>query len=193
MIHDPKNAISDWQAALQYLKEGNRRFLENRLMPRFTNAQDRETLKSGQKPFAVIVTCSDSRCSPEIYFDQKLGDIFVVRNAGNIVDTAALGSIEYAALHLGVPLIVVVGHTCCGAVMAACAAADGHPHSLQVVVDSIRKITKGTDDLDKAINANVNGAVSTIKNDEIVKEAAVQVLGACYDIETGEVSWLTNK
>jgi len=189
-IHDPNNAIDDWQTSLQYLHDGNKRYVENRLIARNSNAQDRNTLKNGQRPFAVIVTCSDSRVPPEIYFDQKLGCIFVVRNAGNIADTAALGSIEYAVIHLRVPLIVVVGHTCCGAVTAACADGDGHPGNLQAILDSIREFVKGSDSLEKAVYDNVVGAAGKIKNDEIIRKAGTKVLGACYDIETGQVSWL---
>jgi len=189
-IHDPKIAVDDWQAALKYLKDGNKRFVGNKLTTRRTNEQDRNALKDGQKPFAAIVTCSDSRVPPEIFFDQKLGCIFVVRNAGNIADTAALGSIEYAVAHLHVPLIVVVGHTCCGAVTAACADGGGHPDNLQAVLDSIREFVKGSDGLESAICDNVAGVAGKIKNDEIIRKAGTQVLGACYDIETGEVSWL---
>ena len=190
-IHDPKRAVKDWKTALRYLKDGNKRFVENKLMPRDTNTRDREVLKSGQKPFAVVVTCSDSRVVPEIYFDQKLGDIFVVRNAGNTADVAALGSIEYAVVHLRVPLVVVVGHSCCGAVIAACADGDGHPNNLQAVVDSIREFVKGSDNLEKAICANANGVANKIKNDEIIKETGAQIMSAYYDIETGEVRFTT--
>ena len=95
-IHQPGELIEDANAALQMLKEGNERYLKGQLIPKTSYSADREVLNNGQKPFAVVLTCSDSRAAPEIFFDQKLGDIFVIRNAGNVADKTALGSIEYA-------------------------------------------------------------------------------------------------
>lgn len=159
----------------------------NKGIKRDTNAADRNVLKDGQKPFAVVLTCSDSRVSPEIYFDQKLGDIFVVRNAGDIADAAALGSIEYAVEHLKAPLVVVAGHSKCGAVTAA--VQGGHfPDNLQFILDNI-KDTVQSNDVDTAIHENIDGVVAKIQANEIVEEAEVTVVGAYYDIETGKISW----
>ena len=142
-IHKPEEAVDDWKTALRYLEAGNKRYLKNRMLARDTYEQDRASLKSGQKPFAVVVTCSDSRVPPELFFDQKLGDIFVIRSAGNTADKAALGSIEYAVLHLHVPLVVVVGHSSCGAVTGAMQ--DGkHPENLQSIMDAIHPALKET-------------------------------------------------
>lgn len=186
-MHSPDEAISDWQVAVQLLKDGNQRYLDNKGIKRDTNAADRNVLKDGQKPFAVVLTCSDSRVSPEIYFDQKLGDIFVVRNAGDIADAAALGSIEYAVEHLKAPLVVVAGHSKCGAVTAA--VQGGHfPDNLQFILDNI-KDTVQSNDVDTAIHENIDGVVAKIQANEIVEEAEVTVVGAYYDIETGKISW----
>ena len=104
--------------AIELLKAGNARFISGALSPKEDYAEDRKRLAEGQHPFAVVLCCSDSRVAPEIIFDQKLGDLFVIRNAGNVVDDDVLGSIEYAVEHLGTPLVVVLGHSCCGAVTA---------------------------------------------------------------------------
>ena len=187
-IHDPGTAVTDPAVALQYLKDGNQRYLDNNGIQRNTNASDRNVLADGQKPFAVIVTCSDSRVSPEIYFDQKLGDIFVIRNAGNIADATALGSIEYAVDHLKSPLVVVVGHSSCGAVTAAVQGGT-FPDNLQSILTTI-KVSIGSDtDVDTAIHDNINSVVSKIQNDEVIQDNNATVVGAYYDIATGKITW----
>jgi carbonic anhydrase len=106
-------------AALERLKEGNARFAADRPAAKDQGSKRRAELARGQYPFAVIITCSDSRVPPETIFDQGLGDLFVIRLAGNVVDTAAVGSVEFAVGHRHVPLVVVLGHEECGAVQAA--------------------------------------------------------------------------
>lgn len=187
-IHSPGELVSDSQKALQYLKDGNQRYLDNRTIVRDTNAEDRNVLKDGQKPFAVIVTCSDSRVSPEIYFDQKLGDIFVIRNAGNIADETVLGSIEYAVEHLHAPLVVVVGHSSCGAVTGAFNGGE-YPENLQTIINTISSSIENSNDIVEAIHANIDSVVEQINENEIVKEMGANVIGAHYNIESGEVSW----
>lgn len=190
-VHNIQEIIHDWQTAQQYLKDGNQRYLDNNTVIGDTSAEDREALKNGQHPFAVIVTCSDSRVAPEIYFDQNLGNIFVIRNAGNIVDMTVLGSIEYAVEHLEVPLIVVVGHSCCGAVTAALGGGGHeHPHNLQSVLDKISHSIEGSVDIDEAIYANINSGIEEIEENPIVKENGAKVLGAYYDIVSGKIFWL---
>jgi len=187
-IHTAAELVDSWEAALQYLAEGNKRFIENKGITRNTNKEDRNILKDGQKPFAVVVTCADSRVAPEIYFDQKLGDIFVIRNAGNIADAAVLGSIEYAVEHLHSPLVVVVGHSKCGAVTGALSS--GHfPENLQTIIDTIVSNIKDTTDLGAAIDNNVNSTVDLIKENHIVEEVGAKVIGAHYNIESGEVTF----
>jgi carbonic anhydrase len=178
--------VQDWQTALQHLKAGNKRYIESQTIARNVTVKDREILKSGQKPLAIIVTCSDSRVSPEIYFDQKLGNIFVIRNAGNIADSTALGSIEFAAERLKTPLIVVVGHGNCGAVTGAFSGGE-YPENLQIIINTIRPAIKGIKTVDEAIHANVDHVVKLIKENKIVKQVGTMVVGAYYNIESGEV------
>ena len=184
-IHKPGELISDLNTALRLLKEGNKRYVENRTIERY-NAEDREIIKDGQFPFAVVVTCSDSRVSPEIYFDQKLGDIFVIRNAGNIADFATLGSVEYAVKHLRVPLVAVVGHSHCGAVSGAFGGGE-FSENLQLVIDEIGSAVKCCDNINDAIHANVNGTCMKIRENEVVKETGTTVVGCFYDIASGEI------
>jgi carbonic anhydrase len=187
-IHNPAEKVNDWQTALTFLKKGNQRYTSNTPMERTTNAEDRELLKDGQQPFAVIVTCSDSRVAPEIYLDQKLGDIFVIRNAGNIADKTTLGSIEYAVEHLHAPLVVVVGHSNCGAVTGAFEGGEFPPH-LQSIISEIETSIKDSSDLDDAIHKNTDHVVQQIAEDEIIQEEGTKVIGAHYDILSGEVTW----
>ena len=188
-LHSPESEFTDWKVALQYLKEGNERYISNSTIIRDTNEADREILKDEQHPFAVIVTCSDSRVAPEIYFDQKLGDIFVIRNAGNISDESVLGSIEYAVDHLRIPLVVVVGHTNCGAVGGAFSGGE-YPSNLLFIIDVINTATEGCTNLDEAISANTKNTIKQIKNDEVIEELGTVVIGACYDIKSGVVTWI---
>jgi len=191
-VHTPGELVSDWRTALYYLEHGNTRYLENRTIVRNTHAADREVLKNGQKPFAVILSCSDSRVAPEIYFDQKLGDIFVIRNAGNIADATALGSIEYAVKHLKTPLVVVVGHNACGAVSGALKEGGEYTENLQTLMDAIRPAIKNSKNPDDAIRANTEYAARQIKENKIVKETGATVMCAYYDIESGRVSFAAN-
>jgi carbonic anhydrase len=187
-IHNPAEQVGDWKIAQRLLEDGYKRYIENRGIMRNTNARDREILKDGQKPVAAIVTCSDSRVSPEIYFDQKLGDIFVVRNAGNIADATALGSIEYAVTHLKVPLVVVVGHSRCGAVKGALNSGE-YSENLQTIISTIRSATKDSDTLEDAVHANIDSAVNRISENNIVKRMGAKVIGAYYNVESGELFW----
>ena len=113
-----------WQDALARLKEGNERYVTEKQTNPNNSSERRQSLTGHQAPFAIILGCADSRVIPELAFDQGIGDIFTVRVAGNIANTASLGSIEYAVAHLGVNLIVVLGHESCGAVTAAIAGGD---------------------------------------------------------------------
>ena len=189
-IHNPDEEVTDWQTALRYLKEGNTRYLKNRVITRETHNIDRSLLQHGQKPFAAIITCSDSRVAPEIYFDLRLGDIFVIRNAGNIADTTVLGSIEYAAKYLKTPLVVVVGHSRCGAVIGALVSGSEYPENLNAIINTIGPIVKNCDNPDDAIHANIHHVVETIQNNVTIKEMGTAVMGAYYNIESGEVIFL---
>ncbi|MEW6386924.1 MAG: carbonic anhydrase [Thermodesulfobacteriota bacterium] len=193
-----KTAVTADQAR-KYLKDGNKRFVA----AQFDNAKKsdvrRTEVAKGQKPFAIIVGCSDSRVPPGAVFDQGLGDLFVIRLAGNIVDDAALGSIEYAVEHLGAPLIVVLGHQRCGAVEAAVQGGK-LPGHLPAVVNAIKPAVakaKGRPGnlLDNAIRANVALVVAKLQSSApilatAVREGKVKVVGAYYDLDTGKVSFL---
>jgi carbonic anhydrase len=150
----------------------------------------------GQHPIAIIVGCSDSRVAPEIVFDQGLGDLFVVRVAGNVVDDHAIGSIEYAVEHLHASLIVVLGHDRCGAVQAAISGDDAPGH-IQSLVESIRPAVEAAksepgDLLDNAINENVRRVVNQLQTSQPilgqeVQEGHLQVVGARYLLDGGSV------
>jgi carbonic anhydrase len=185
-------------AALSKLKAGNEHFAgaaNSSSQP--TRARRMATAKA-QHPFAVIVGCSDSRTPPELIFDQNLGDLFVVRTAGNLADDIALGSIEYAVEHLGARLIVVLGHARCGAVAAAMesASAPGHVGAIvsdiQPAIQAARK--EQGDALVNAIRNNIDRVAKKIKDTaELGSLAAkVQVVGAYYDLDTGKVNWLND-
>ena len=188
-IHQPGELIEDANAALQMLKDGNERFLKGALIDKSTYAADREILKDGQKPFAMILACSDSRVSPEIFFDQKLGDLFVIRIAGNVVDPAILGSIEFAAQSFKTRLVVVCGHSKCGAIKAACSGGD-FPPNIQHLAEFIKPAVAKGGDTETVMQHNVGVMVERIKADEVVANLGVTVAGAWYDIHTGVVTWL---
>jgi len=182
--------------ALARLKTGNERFVAGKLIHPNEGADRRAEVAKGQKPFAIIVGCSDSRVGPEVVFDQGLGDLFVVRTAGNVVDDVALGSIEYAADHFGVPVILVLGHTRCGAVAAAVAGGEVHGH-VGSVVEKLKPAVeeakgKEGDAVDIAVHANIRNVVKQLRNSNpiilgLVKLGRVKVVGACYDLDTGRV------
>lgn len=188
-LHSPDQAVTDPQKALTYLKEGNQRFVNGAGIARDTNLADIKTTSTGQKPFAAILTCADSRVSPELYFDQKIGDIFVVRNAGNVADVEAQGSIEFATKHLGATLVVVVGHSSCGAVFTSHDKVKGLSDNLQKVLDDIRTNIESCKTKEEAVTANVSAQVTMLKNNPVIKEVKALVLGAEYDIATGNVKF----
>ena len=195
--HVPDQIVTDPQVALSYLKEGNQRFASGQLMPKDYYKESLEIVKSGQKPFAGILTCSDSRTPPEIFFDQGIGNIFVCRNAGNFADDTACGSLDFAAGVLGVKVIAVIGHNECGAVINAAKGTSGLPNELQNILGQIQKNLKGVCDADKAdankngaaVKANVLASVERIKSLKMVKDKGVLVVGGHYDIGTGVVAW----
>ena len=179
----------DFNTALQSLKEGNERFISGNLLPKDTYAEDRKILYEGQHPFAVVFCCSDSRVVPEIIFDQKLGDLFVIRNAGNVVDEDVLGSIEYAVEHLGTPLVVVLGHSCCGAVTATCQGGDLPGHIVDIVQRIRPAISTGCC-IDDNARRHAQRTAQLIEEDEIVHHVGAKVKAAFYDIGSGKVEWL---
>jgi carbonic anhydrase len=185
-------------AALAKLKDGNLRFATTEVSAgKPTGARRAETAKT-QHPFAIIVACADSRSSPELVFDQNLGDLFVIRTAGNLVDDHALGSIEYAVSHLGARLVVVLGHERCGAVEAALASshAPGHINSLVRDIQPAVKAAKGKpgDPLEATVAENARQNAAQIKSKAALGDAAgdVRIVSAVYNLDSGKVDWSAN-
>ncbi len=178
--------------ALKRLKRGNAAYCSGNHTIGDTGAEIRmRTAVQGQAPYAIIITCSDSRVIPEAIFDAGIGELFVIRVAGNVIDNHQLGSIEYAAGHLGTELIVVLGHTCCGAVDAAMNHdPDGY---IKFITDEISLAIGDEQDETEACVKNVCHAVSEIEHSlEIQKQEAhgLRVLSALYHIDTGKVEFL---
>lgn len=180
------------KAALERLKEGNDAYIAaEKSFVDTGHERRRDTLENGQQPFAVIISCSDSRVIPESIFSAGIGDLFVIRVAGNVIDSHQLGSVEYAAEHLGVKLIVVLGHTCCGAVDAAI---NHDPQGyIKFITDEICNAIGDEKDEYKACCLNVRNSVEMIKNSfEIHKEETehgLKVIGAVFHLENGKVDF----
>ena len=185
--------------ALDQLEAGNQRFVSGASEHPHCDPARRAELAGGQRPFATVVTCADSRVPVELVFDQGLGDVFVIRVAGNIADDAVLGSIEYASMHLGVNLVVVMGHQSCGAVGAAVDGSATGTH-IDSLIDAIAPAVaeakaEGSDDLlERSVHANATMVSTQIRESQPVLaglgEQGVAVRPAYYSLETGEVSWL---
>jgi carbonic anhydrase len=194
------------EAVLQQLIQGNQRFVEGRLLHPRRGPKDFAPLAQGQAPQAVIVGCADSRVAPELVFDQGVGDLFVVRIAGNIVSGAGptvKGSIEYAVAELGARLIMVLGHSGCGACKAAIEhieANDALPGAIGDLINPIRPIVRMVagqpgDKLTNVINANVKEGVKRLKGLEpilskFVNAGGLKVVGGIYQLSTGKVELL---
>jgi len=189
--------------AIAKLKEGNGRYTTGSLQHPGQTTDRRTELSNVQQPFAVIVGCSDSRVPPEIVFDQGLGDLFIVRVAGNVMNDEGLGSIEYAVDHLGSRLILVLGHQRCGAVDAAkqtIAAKGKAPGHIESLVMAIKPAVQATakDDLDTTIKANVKNVVQALRSSTPILKGEVdsgkiQVVGGYYSLDTGAVTFLDEK
>jgi carbonic anhydrase len=189
--------------ALSKLKEGNDRYTNGNLQHPGQTAERRTELANTQHPFAAILSCSDSRVPPEIVFDQGLGDLFIVRVAGNVINNEGLGSLEYTVDHLGTRLIVVLGHQSCGAVDAAkktIAAKGKAPGHIQSLVTAIKPAVEATakDDLETTIKANVKNVVQALRSSTPILKAEVdsgkiQVIGGYYSLDTGAVTFLEGK
>ena len=195
------------QEALQKLKDGNLRFVGGKHRHTGDSLADVKNLASGQKPYAIILTCSDSRVPPELLFDTGIGELFVIRVAGNVTDPIILGSIEYAAEHLGTPLIMILGHERCGAVKATVAAngkAEGNIGSIVTAIQPALKQTieagkvtekESTEFVEAVADANialVKAAMS--KQSEVLNHLVagdkLKIVTAKYHIDHGEVAIL---
>lgn len=179
--------------AVEKLKEGNEKYLETLTGMGDVSKESRmRTYLHGQHPYAIVVTCSDSRVIPESIFSAGIGDLFVIRLAGNVIDDHQLGSIEYAAGHLGCRLIVVLGHTHCGAVDAAM---NSDPKGyIKFITDEIKRAIGDEKDERKACEKNVWQSIQMIEHSleihHIEDEIGLRVVGAMYDIETGKVEFM---
>ncbi len=189
--------------ALARLKAGNQRFVAGKLQHPHQDSKRRAELAKGQRPFAIVLGCADSRTSPEVLFDQGLGDLFVIRVAGNVLDDHALASIEYGVEHLGAQLIVVLGHQRCGAVQAAKetidsnAEAPAHINSLVTAIQPAVEATRGAD-VEATVKANIDNVVEGLRSSEPVlkkevETGAINVVGAYYNLDTAAVSFTDKK
>ena len=197
------------QQALKLLKEGNFRFAEGASLKITENTvEQRSKLLDKQTPFAIVLACSDSRAPVELIFDRTLGDLFIVRVAGNIVTSALLGSIEFAAQQFGTRLVVVLGHSSCGAVKATIGeiqqpSEKGSPH-IGAIVKNIRPAVEpllqscADDDkallVEKAIKANINASTNQLSQDsailtDLIENDGLKIIAAKYSLETGRVEF----
>lgn len=184
--------------AVQQLIEGNKRYMKDSLEHPRRDEERRQAVTSLQEPFAVIVGCSDSRVSPEVIFDQGIGDLFVVRVAGNVVGPIELDSIEYGAAVLNAVSVLVLGHENCGAVKAVLA---GQAQVIEAVADhiknGIRNCKDCAKDLPKAIKANVQHVVADLKKSSVLKklidEKRLIIVGGYYHLASGNVELLPDE
>lgn len=181
------------QESRERLVEGNQKFVSGATYSVDMSSERRQhTVEQGQSPYAVVICCGDSRVSPEFMFHAGIGDLFVIRNAGQVIDAIELGNVEYALQHLNTKLVVVVGHTGCGAVAAAIAG--GTIRNLQHITNHISSGLDGEQDTTKAEILNVEYGVNRIKQNPFVdlymREHGVEVIGAIYDTCSGAVKFL---
>jgi len=194
------------EEALKRLRKGNKRFIsDSSIFNKISHKSRRHSLKKDQNPFAIILGCSDSRAPSEIIFDQGLGDIFVIRVAGNIAAPSQIGSIEFAVERFGTRLVVVMGHSKCGAILATLEGI-GHPlndrsKNLRSIIDQIRPSLTSLDIdlspeilLQQAVRANIHSSVDRLQHESnilknLVKEGNLLILGAEYSLDTGIVNF----
>ena len=193
--------------ALDRLRDGNRRFVTDQSSPALSRA-DRRALVNGQEPFAIILGCSDSRVPAELVFDQGFGDLFVIRVAGNVVAPSQVGSVEFAAERLGTRLVVVLGHTSCGAVTATLEdlqrPASNQSWNMNSIVSRIRPSVEGLLATElkhdherligQAVRANVRASVNQLRHGSdvlelLIRRDGLRVVGAEYSLETGVVDF----
>lgn len=192
---------------LRMLEDGNSRFTKGSpTHPNGSLGRVAETA-AGQKPFAVVLTCSDSRVPPELVFYRGIGDLFVIRDAGNVTDPIVIGSIEYAVGHLHAPLVVVMGHSRCGAVEAAVSGYHGEGHVASIIakiepvasgVKSANPNLQGDGLVNAVVAANVRNSIDELLRSsktvsQAVREGKLTVAGAVYDVSDGKVTWLRSE
>lgn len=198
----PPQFVITADQALAQLMAGNARFVAHQLSHPHQDSGRLTEVAGGQKPVAVVLSCADSRVPPEVIFDQGLGDVFTIRVAGNISSPDVLGSIEYAVEHVGVPLVIVLGHEKCGAVSAAMAGGKENNH-IDTLVDAIRPVVAeakkdAKDPVDAAVRLNVQHVVGQLEHSEPTLARAVaaghlKIVGAYYSLDRGSVTLLEAK
>jgi len=191
--------------ALNRLLEGNQRFVTNNIVAPNRSESRRLEIVQGQHPFAIILGCVDSRVPPELIFDQGLGDLFVIRSAGQVIDDAILGSIEFGVAELGIPLIMVLGHTRCGAVTATIEILEKNlpvEGAIGALVETIKPAVDrakghGEESIDQAARKNVALEIDRLKASpvlsEAIKDGKTKIVGAFYDLSTGLVEIMVSK
>ncbi len=187
------------QDALDRLKEGNQRFAEDKATHPNQDLAQLKAVATTQKPFAVVIGCSDSRVIPEILFDQGLGDLFVIRVAGNTVGNVCIGSVEYAVEHLGVRLVMVLGHQNCGVVKTAASGDDVHHHLGSLVATTTEAVRRAEgkpgDLIDNAVKENVKLLMQKLDiSSPVLHKASVEsglkIVGGYYNLDSGLVEMI---
>ena len=192
------------QGALKRLQEGNQRFAAGTMRHSHENQSWREALVADQHPFAIVLGCSDSRVPVEVVFDQGLGDLFVIRVAGNVIATDVVGSIAYAITHLQTKFLVVMGHEGCGAVTAALQAEVNHPDEPKSIAALVNRLAPSLKDLppqlegaarlSAAVEANVRWSMSQLAaiptGKKLLESGEIEMVGAVYELATGRVRFL---
>jgi len=181
----------------QRLSDGNRRFVEDKLDGQLQDSSRRDQLTSGQEPYAIVLSCADSRVVPELAFDTGLGELFVVRVAGNIANSSSMASIEYAVAHCGSTVIVVLGHQSCGAVTAAIAGGD-NGYNLNHLLGHITPAISASDEgaaVNDVVKKNAQLTAEELKNRSniigtAVREGKVEIIPAYYNLDSGKVDFL---
>src|SRR5262245_1292741 len=198
-VHSPnmESAMYTADEALARLKEGNRRFLRGRAHFPTLRKELLAELAKGQRPYATIIGCSDSRVPPELLFDAGFGELFIVRVAGNVISPEVMGTLQYAAVHLHTPLFVILGHEGCGAVQAALAkkhAGARERRRIGLLLDRIVPGLTGRNDMKEAVEANVRWSIrqlrETPEGKARMKEGILKLVGAVYELKTGRVRFL---
>ncbi len=185
----------NWNNALERLKEGNERFVQDKLDGKLQDSERKNSLTGGQSPYAIVLSCADSRVVPELAFDTGLGEIFVVRVAGNVSNPSSIASIEYAIANLGTKLIVVMGHESCGAVAAAIAGGDNGPN-LNHLLDFISPAVKANQGAEISLVVKENAKISSIglvQKSSIIANAVnnegLKIVTAYYNLTNGKVDF----
>lgn len=189
------NNIS-WQDALSRLKTGNANFVADHLDGKLQNSSRRNELVGGQAPFAIVLSCADSRVVPELAFDTGLGELFVIRVAGNVANTSTIASIEYAVAHLGVNLIVVMGHESCGAITAALSGGD-NGYNLNHLLGHVTPAMNASEDKEVNSVVKVNAHLTCkqiVSRSSIIAEAVknknTKLVPAFYNLKSGVVDFM---